>query len=121
MGEKRRHYDNEFKQAAIRLVTVNGHGVSETARNLGINANMLSRWKREDEAKQPGASRGNDLSPEEREALRQLRSEVTRLRMEREILKKALGSFANASNGGTPLLPSTSRPGRSRCNVPRSK
>ncbi len=43
MGEKRRYYDDEFKQAAIRLVTVNGHGVSETARNLGINANMLGK------------------------------------------------------------------------------
>jgi transposase-like protein len=53
MGAKRRNYDDEFKQAAIRLVRVNGHGVSETARNLGINANILSRWKHEDEAKQP--------------------------------------------------------------------
>ncbi len=98
MDAKRRYYDDEFKQAAIRLVTVNGHGVSETARNLGINANMLSRWKREDEAKQNGASTGNDLSPEERDELRQLRSEVKRLRMEREIFKKALGYFANESN-----------------------
>ena len=87
MGAKRRNYDDEFKQAAIRLVTVKGHGVSETARNLEINANMLSRWKREDEAKQNGASGGNDLSTEEREELRQLRSEVKRLRMEREIFK----------------------------------
>jgi transposase len=97
MGVKRRSYDDEFKQAAIRLVTVNGHGVSETARNLGINAHMLSRWKREDEAKQNGASTGNDLSSEERDELRQLRSEVKRLRMEREIFKKALGYFANES------------------------
>jgi transposase len=65
MGAKRRNYDDELKQAAIQLVTVNGHSVSETARNLGINANMLSRWKREDEAKQNGASTGNDLSTEE--------------------------------------------------------
>jgi transposase len=98
MGEKRRNYDDEFKQAAIRLVTVNGHGVSETARNLGINANMLSRWKREDETHQHAASTGNGLSSREQEELRQLRNEVKRLRMEREILKKALGYFANESN-----------------------
>jgi len=71
MGEKRRSYDDEFKQAAIRLVTVNGHGVSETARNLGINANMLSRWKREEEAKQPTGSTGNTFSREEQQELRQ--------------------------------------------------
>lgn len=98
MGEKRRYYDDEFKRAAIRLVTTNGHGVAETARNLGINSNMLSRWKREDEAKQNGASPERDLSAEERHELRQLRSEVKRLRMEREIFKKALGYFANESS-----------------------
>ena len=98
MGAKRRNYDDEFKQAAIRLVTVNGHGVSETARNLGINANMLSRWKREDETKHYDASTDGRPSSQEKEELRQLRSEVKRLRMEREIFKKALGYFANESS-----------------------
>lgn len=98
MGAKRRNYDDAFKQAAIRLVTANGHGVSETARNLGINANMLSRWKREDEAKKNPALAGNGRTAEENDEVRQLRSEVKRLRMEREILKKALGYFANESN-----------------------
>ena len=98
MGAKRRNYDDEFKRAAIRLVTVNGHGVSETARNLGINATMLSRWKREDEAKHNAVSHGNGRHSEEQDELRQLRHEVKRLRMEREVLKKALGYFASESN-----------------------
>ena len=98
MGAKRRYYDDDFKQAAIRLVTVNGHGVSEAARNLGINAHMLGRWKREDEAKQNAVSTDESLSCQEQEELRQLRGEVKRLRMEREIFKKALGYFANESN-----------------------
>jgi len=87
VGEKRRYYDDEFKRAAIRLVTTNGHGLAETARNLGINSNMLRRWKREGEAKQNGISPEHNLSTEERNELRQLRSEVKRLRMERAILK----------------------------------
>ena len=98
MGTKRRNYDDEFKRAAIRLVTVNGHGVCETARNLGINANMLSRWKREEEAKHNATSSGNGGRSEEQDELRQLRHEVKRLRMEREVLKKALGYFASESN-----------------------
>jgi len=98
MVAKRRYYDDEFKQAAIRLVTVNGHGVSETARNLGINANMLGRWKREEETKQDDTSTDAGLSSQEKEELSQLRSEVKRLRMEREILKKAAQFFANESN-----------------------
>lgn len=99
MGDKRRYYDDEFKQAAIRLVTVNGHSVSETARNLGINAKMLGRWKREDEVKQNSAlATTNGHASQEQDELRQLRHEVKRLRMEREVLKKALGYFANESN-----------------------
>lgn len=97
-GEKRRNYDDDFKRAAIRLVTVNGHGISETARNLGINAHMLRRWKRENEANQNAAFTGNGRSSEEQDELRQLHNEVKRLRMEREVLKTALGYFASASN-----------------------
>jgi transposase len=88
MSDKRRNYDDEFKRAAIRLVTVNGHGVSETARHLGINANRLSRWKREDEVKQNPTFAGNGRSAEEHDELRWLRHEVKRLRMEREVKKK---------------------------------
>jgi transposase len=46
MAEKRRNYTGEFKREAIRLVTEQGNGVGATARNLGINATMLDRWKR---------------------------------------------------------------------------
>ena len=98
MSVKRRNYDDEFKRAAIRLVTVNGHGVSETARNLGINAKLLGRWKREDEAKETSTSARTGLASADQTELRQLRNEVKRLRMEREVLKKALGYFANESN-----------------------
>jgi transposase-like protein len=53
MAEKRRNYGDEFKREAVRLVTTHGYRVSETARNLGINPNILGRWKREVEATQP--------------------------------------------------------------------
>ena len=45
--EKRQISTVEFKREAIRLVTVHGYGVAEAARNPGINATMLGRWKRE--------------------------------------------------------------------------
>lgn len=97
MSAKRRKYNDELKRAAIRLVPVNGHGVSETARNLGINAKLLGRRKREDEAKQHPTSRSRGLASEEQNELPQLRHEVKRRRIEREVLKKALGYFANES------------------------
>jgi transposase len=96
MAEKRRNYDDEFKRAAIRLVTVNGHGVSETARHRGINANRLSRWKREDETQHSAALAGNGRPSEEQDERRQLRHEVKRLRMEREVKKKALRATLRA-------------------------
>jgi transposase len=47
MTEKRKTYTVEFKREAVRLVPEQRYGVAETARNLGINVNMLRRWKQE--------------------------------------------------------------------------
>jgi transposase len=95
---KRRQYRAEFRHEAIRLVTEHGYGVTEAARNLGINAKMLGRWQRQIEQQHNGISRGNgQLSVDHDELLRR-RKEVKRLRMEREILKKAALFFANESS-----------------------
>ena len=98
MPEKRRIYGDEFKRDAIRLVTDNGYGVGETARNLGINANMLSRWKREAETQSNGALSSNGHVSSDQDELRRLRQENKRLRMERDILKKTVVFFANESS-----------------------
>jgi transposase len=97
-SHRRRQYTAEFRQEAVRLITEHGYGVTEAARNLGINTKMLGRWKRQIERQHNGISRGHgDLSAEHDELLR-LRTEVKRLRMEREILKKAALFFANESS-----------------------
>jgi transposase len=98
MAEKRRIYTEEFKREAIRLVTEQGYGVSETARNLGINTNMLGRWKREFDTRASAAFPGNGRIAQDKEELHRLRDENKRLRMERAIVKKALGFFASGSN-----------------------
>jgi len=97
-AEKRRNYTEEFKREAIRLVTEQGYGVAETARNLGINANMLGRWKRECDTQASAAFPGNGRMTSEKEEVHRLRQENKRLRMERDILKKALSFFASGSN-----------------------
>jgi transposase-like protein len=43
----RRKYSREFKEESVKLITEQGYKVSEAARNLGINENMLGRWKQE--------------------------------------------------------------------------
>ena len=42
----RRNYTDEFKNEAVKLVTEQGYSIAEAARNLGVNANLLGRWKR---------------------------------------------------------------------------
>lgn len=86
----RRKYTEDFKRDAVALVTEQGYKVSQAARSLGINDNLLRRWRQElaDEAS------GARLSADEREELKRLRQEVRMLRMEKEILKKASQYFA---------------------------
>jgi transposase len=93
-NRKRRKYTEEFKREAVRLVTVQGYGLSEAARNLGINANLLSVWKR----KYSDESSNTELTEDEQMELARLRAENKRLRMERDILKKATAFFANEKN-----------------------
>ena len=95
MAEQRKTSTAEFKQEAVRLITEQRYGVAETARNVGINVNRLRRWKQESIDKAHVAFPGNGRLTSEQEELRQLRDEVKRLRMERDILKKARRCFVN--------------------------
>ena len=94
--KKRRKYTAEFKEEAVKLITEQGYQVAEAARNLGINVSMLGRWKREVEGGGPGASGNGDLKAMQAEMIR-LRKENKRLKLEREILKKAAAFFARES------------------------
>ena len=86
-SQKRRQYTADFKREAVRLITEHGYGVTEAARNLGINTHMLGRWKRQAESQTNGTMRGNGPMSADHDELLRLRKEGKRLRMEREILK----------------------------------
>jgi transposase len=94
MSRKYRTYTEEFKQGALKLVTEQGYAIAEAARSLGINENVLGKWKRRAESLKSGGSAGS-LREDERAELERLRAENRRLLMEREILKKAAAFFAN--------------------------
>ena len=95
--KKRRQYTAEFKKEAVELVTNHGYTIAEAARNLGIRGNMLSRWRREQLKNPQNAFPGTGHQPVEVEELKRLREENRRLRLEREILKKAAAFFARES------------------------
>jgi transposase len=85
--EKRRQYTNEFKLEAVKLVESSHTSMAQVARDLGIGDTVLHRW-----VKQFGQrADGTRFTPEEQEELIRLRRENTQLRMERDILKKAMG------------------------------
>ena len=92
----RRNYTQEFKDEAVKLIIQQGDSYAETCRDLGVNPNLLSKWKRGIEG-----SSNHDLSPGNAVAiqseLKRLRKDNKRLRMEREILKKAAAFFAKES------------------------
>ena len=91
---KRRRYTDEFKAEAVKLVTEQGYSVAAAARNLGVSANSLWTWKRNIAA----VDKDESITEDEQLELANLREEVRRLRIERDILKKATAFFANEKN-----------------------
>ena len=97
MSQKRKHYSKQFKIDAVQLVTEQGFEISEAARNLGIHHSSLRRWKRQLESDGNQAFPGKGNLSAEKDELNRLRKENKRLRMERDILKKATAFFAKES------------------------
>jgi transposase len=95
--QSKRAYTPEFKQEAVRLVTEQGYKVTEAARNLGINPSVLARWKSQLTSEGTNAFPGKGRLTTEKDELQRLRKENQRLKMERDILKKAAAFFANES------------------------
>ena len=87
----RRKYSDEFKAEAVNLVTDQGYKIVEAARNLVIHDGVLKRWINQ---QSPEVVHVSQSTPKLQAELKQLRRENERLRMEREILKKAAAFFA---------------------------
>ena len=85
-------YTLEFKQDAVKLVQEKGYTILEASSSLGISLSALNRWIR---AERGGAERSSSvINLSEHDELIQLRKENARLKLEREILKKAAVFFA---------------------------
>jgi transposase len=93
----RRRFSREYKLEAVRLVTERGVSVAQAARDLDLHENSLRRWVHDYRADPQHAFPGEGQQKPEAAELTQLRREVAKLRMERDILKKAAAYFAKES------------------------
>jgi transposase len=87
MSEKRKKYDREFREGAVRIVRETGKPIAQVARDLGIHEGTLGNWVAQDREAREG--RG-ELTREDVEELKRLRSENAELRMERDVLKRSV-------------------------------
>ena len=93
MSRKRKQYTSEFRKEAVGLVLDQGLTAAQASRDLGVNESVLRRWTHQ--AHEARGEQGEPPASEsERAELKRLRSEVSILRREREILKKAAAFFA---------------------------
>lgn len=93
---RRRKFSPEFKRGAVDQACQPNVSCVQVARELGINANLLSRWKREAEAEGRHAFGGTGNPRDEEIAT--LKRELARVKKERDFLREAATFFARESS-----------------------
>ena len=95
MSTKRRRFSREYKLDVVRMVTESGHSVVDVSKELELRPDMIRRWVKQlaedHEQAFPGVGRQRERDAE----LAKLRRELSRVREERDILKKAVAIFSD--------------------------
>jgi transposase len=89
----RKKYTKEFKEGAVSLVTQQNYSCREAGKSLGVHSTLISRWVKESSTSE-NPFPGNGILSAEQLEIRRLEEEVRRLRLEKDILKKAAAFFA---------------------------
>jgi transposase len=92
---RRRQFTEEFKRDAVDLVRSTGRPIAQIAQELGIYDSTLGNWVRQDRIDR-GEREG--LTSDERARLGQLEAENTRLRMERDLLKRTVAFWVKETS-----------------------
>ena len=98
----KRRFTDEFKREAVALWETSGRMQTQVAAELGIMPTMLRRWQRKQQegsapptslaAKPPVSTMASPA--DQASEIARLRRDLERARMERDILKEAVGIFA---------------------------
>lgn len=93
----RRKFTSSFKLNAIKLGEEKGN-IAQAARELGIKATLLHRWKREQQQfthnSFPG--HGKVKQTDEQREIAELKKALRESKLETEILKKAISIFSES-------------------------
>lgn len=89
-------YSDEFKREAGKQVVEGGHPVAEVADRLGVSTKAIYTWLRDGHGRSRASKNAETMDGLRDEVLR-LKSELKRTKEERDILRKATGYFAKAS------------------------
>lgn len=90
MIKRKRSFTKEFKEDAVKLLRSSGRPCKHVARDLGISEGSLRTWNKKFDEDNPFPGKGN---PRDKEIL-ELRKEISILKEERDILKKAMAIFS---------------------------
>lgn len=95
-SNKRQYHTKEFKSSAVKMVIEEQLDASEVASRLGLKVEDLKRWVRSEDTKK--VSKDQESLKDLVLANKKLEDENRRLKMEREILKKAMAYFMPGQN-----------------------
>jgi len=94
--QNRRRYDSGFKRDAVRLSEDPVRSVPEVAEGLGINSDLIYRWRRQqrENAELAFPGHGKMALNEDQKRIRELEKKLKDTEIERDILKKAMAIFS---------------------------
>ena len=90
----RRSFSEEFKADSVSMVLDDGRKINDVADSLGVGEGTLGNWVRLERIER-GERAG--LTRDDRTELVELRKENARLRMERDLLKRATAFWVKES------------------------
>lgn len=94
--QQRKKYSEEFKREAVGLTRLPGANVARIARDVGIRANQLHRWRRELGGSGKKAFVGAGTARDQE--MLALKLELARVKKERDFLRDAAAFFAKESS-----------------------
>ena len=92
--QTRRTFSAEYKKNAVEMVINGGKRLQDVSRELGIDGTLLSKWKSDYLKLAEDSFPGKGHQSTEGEEIRRLKKELSRVKEERDILKKAVGFFS---------------------------